>query len=97
MASENVTLIMISKEELSALVDSQRTILLKLDELSKSKKGPPDSPYVTAQSFMAAVSIRRWKFNALVATNKIKVLKKKRKIYVLASEISRYFSDPAIP
>jgi hypothetical protein len=45
---------------------------------------------------MQAVHIRRWKFDQLIAGNKIKAIKKKRKIYVLASEIERYFSDPSI-
>ncbi|MDP4244550.1 MAG: hypothetical protein Q8932_01770 [Bacteroidota bacterium] len=45
---------------------------------------------------MDAVRIRRWKFNQLIAGNKIKTIKKRRKIYVLATEIDRFFTDPSI-
>lgn len=51
---------------------------------------------ITAVEFMAAVRIKRTKFDRLVAANKIKTIKKKRKIYVPVSEVDRYFRDPSI-
>lgn len=52
--------------------------------------------FITAIEFMQSVKIGRTKFDELIAKNKIKTIKKKRKIYVLASEVDRYFTDPSI-
>lgn len=92
------TLIMIPAEELELIKTKQQEILNKLDDL----KAPPAGGhhlavnYITAIEFMDAVRIRRSKFDELVANNKIKSIKKKRKIYVPVSEIERYFKDPSI-
>ncbi|MET6999382.1 hypothetical protein [Chitinophaga defluvii] len=51
--------------------------------------------YIPAAAFMKAVNIKRTKFYELITGNKIRTLKKRRKVYVLASEVSRYFNDPA--
>jgi hypothetical protein len=45
---------------------------------------------------MKAVRICRSKFDKLVASSKIKIVKKKRKIYVPLSEVDRYFLDASI-
>jgi len=45
---------------------------------------------------MAAIRIGRTKFDQLVSGSKIKIIKKRRKIYVPASEVDRYFNDPKI-
>ncbi|GAC1430525.1 MAG: hypothetical protein NVSMB7_06840 [Chitinophagaceae bacterium] len=45
---------------------------------------------------MAAVRIRRTKFDELVKDGKIRVIKKLRKIYVPVEEVDRYFSDPSV-
>jgi hypothetical protein len=52
--------------------------------------------HITAKEFMAAVRICRSKFDQLVGQNKIRIIKKRRKIYVPTSEVDRYFSDPSI-
>lgn len=39
-------------------------------------------PFITAMEFMQAVRIGRTKFDQLVAANKVKTIKKDRKIYV---------------
>jgi hypothetical protein len=52
--------------------------------------------YITAKEFMAAVRICRSKFDQLVSVNKIRIIRKRRKIYVPTSEVDRYFSDPSI-
>ncbi len=51
------------------------------------------SPYITAKEFMAAVRICRSNFDKLVNRGKIKTLKKGRKVYVLATEVGRYFRE----
>jgi hypothetical protein len=52
--------------------------------------------HITAKEFMVAVRICRTKFDQLVSQNKIRIIKKRRKIYVPTSEVDRYFSDPSI-
>jgi excisionase family DNA binding protein len=47
--------------------------------------------YITAKEFMEAVRIKRTKFDQLVAKNKIRILKKGRKIYLPFTEINNYF------
>jgi hypothetical protein len=49
--------------------------------------------YITAKEFMATVRICRSNFDRLVAGNKIKTIKKGRKIYVPVGETERYFED----
>ena len=48
-------------------------------------------PFITAMEFMQAVRIGRTKFDQLVAANKVKTIKKDRKIYVPVGEGERYF------
>lgn len=92
------TLIMIPAEELELIKAKQQEILNKLDDLKVPSTAGHQIPvnHITAIEFMEAVRIRRSKFDELVATNKIKTIKKKRKIYVPVSEIERYFKDPSI-
>ncbi len=45
---------------------------------------------------MEAIRIGRWKFNQLILENKIRIVKKKRKIYVAITEVERYFKDNTI-
>lgn len=52
--------------------------------------------YITASEFMAAVRIRRTKFDELVKDRKIRVIKKARKIYVPVEEVERYFTDSSV-
>jgi hypothetical protein len=51
------------------------------------------SPYITAKEFMAAVRICRSNFDKLVNRGRIMTLKKGRKVYVVASEVDRYFRE----
>ncbi|MBN8674363.1 MAG: hypothetical protein J0L56_09520 [Chitinophagales bacterium] len=50
-------------------------------------------PFITAMEFMQAVRIGRTKFDQLVAANKIRTIKKDRKIYVPVGEVERYFRN----
>lgn len=96
MNFENMTLVMIRKEEWTDLVTTQQDILRQLKELSNKETGTVPVKYITAKEFMAAVKIGRTKFDQLVQTNKIRITKKRRKIYVPVSEVERYFTDGSI-
>jgi hypothetical protein len=54
------------------------------------------SGYIPALEYMRRVGIKRWKFDQLIAGNKIQAIKKMRKIYVPVEEVERYFKDPDI-
>ncbi len=88
--------VLLSGEELNALKTTQLQILEAVKTLQSANPKPVVANHVTAVEFMSAVRIRRSKFDQLVAGNKIKTVKKKRKIYVPVSEIDRYFKDSSI-
>jgi SAM-dependent MidA family methyltransferase len=81
-------LIMIPAEDLESLKRGIQQIINQLDQLIKaqSREKTIVANYITGQEFMDAVHIRRWKFNQLIVDNKIKTIKKKRKIYVPARD-----------
>ncbi len=87
------SLVMIPIEELNNLRATQQEILQQLKELKAGGAGIIPIKYITAKEFMTAARICRSKFDQLVSQNKIKSIKKRRKIYVPVSEIDRYFSD----
>jgi hypothetical protein len=86
--------LLIGKSDIDAIKNGQEVIIKKLDKLGKNRGDVviPD-PYITAMEFMHAVRIKRWKFNYLVGEGKIKIIKKKRKIYVPKGEVERYFLE----
>jgi hypothetical protein len=92
------SLIMIPLEELEKLKNMQAEILLEIKALrgkhSSTLNNVPQ--YLTAKEFMLSVKICRTKFDKLVATKKIPVVKKRRKIYVHIQEVDRYFTDASI-
>lgn len=71
------------------------TMIHKLEEQLKNQSAV-SIDYIPALQYMDAVGIKRSKFDDLVAGNKIKTIKKKRKIYVHVREIERYFTDSSI-
>jgi len=84
-------------DNLEAIKSNQLDILKRLNCLSYTDLGAPSQTgYITAQEFMKAVHIRRWKFNQLIFDNKIKTIKKSRRIYVPVSEVDRFFTDPSV-
>jgi hypothetical protein len=96
MNLQSVTLVMITEEDLALLKNTQQEILQQLKELhSKGPRGV-SVKNIAAKEFMAAVRIGRTKFDQLVSTSKIRIIKKRRKIYVPVSEVDRYFTDPGI-
>ena len=96
MSLERLNLVMIPEDELINIQKIQQEILKQLQNLQSSSSATVPIKNITAKEFMTAVRICRSKFDQLVATNKIKTIKKKRKIYVPVSEVDRYFSDPSI-
>ncbi len=95
MHLQGTTFILIAQEEMNSMKSMQQEIL----QLLKSQQ--PDRPgikvsNITAKEFMEAVKIKRTKFDDLVKTSKIRIIKKKRKIYVPLTEIDRYFNDPTV-
>lgn len=98
-----VTFILIPKEDFELFKETAQKILKEIEGM-KARTVPPARvappiavpEYITAEEFMNAVGIKRTKFDKLVATNKIKTLKKARRIKVPFSEVRRYFEDPSI-
>jgi DNA invertase Pin-like site-specific DNA recombinase len=90
-------LMLIPKEELDLIKSNQQQIIELLKQAGQATNGGPRyAEYISAEEFMKECNIKRWKFDQLIAGNLIKTLKKKRKIYVPISEISRYFRDSNI-
>ena len=96
MNSQRTNLVIIPEEDLINIQTTQQEILRQLQNLQTSSPLSPTSGHITAKEFMAAVRICRSKFDQLVSENKIKTIKKRRKIYLPTSEVHRYFSDPSI-
>ena len=93
-------MIVLPEEEWGQFKASQNEIILLLKDFKNSFKPSVSrslSEYLTAKEFMEAVNIRRTKFDQLVQTNRIKIIKRLRKIYVPVTEIDRYFKDSTIP
>ncbi len=88
----------IPSEEFGMIVEDIRKIITKLDEIkfALSTERRVGARFITAFEFMESVRIGRWKFDQLIRLNKIKTIKKERKIYVLATEVDRYFIDSDI-
>lgn len=87
-------MLVVPLEEWKAFRENQLAILKQLQELqSPGEIRKVNSPYITAKEFMAAVRICRSNFDKLVNGGKIMTLKKGRKVYVVASEVERYFRE----
>jgi hypothetical protein len=91
------TCIMLPASEWQALKKIVEEISQKLnDPRIVPQPQANNSPYITAKEFMAAVRICRSNFDKLVHKGKIMTLKKGRKVYVVASEVERYFREVAV-
>jgi len=87
-------LVMIPEAELNLLKSSLHDIQQQLQDVKGNRQTAVK--FMTAIEFMAAVRIRRTKFDQLVKLGRVKVIKKSRKIYVPVEEVSRYFSDSSV-
>ena len=94
MNLQGAVLVMIPEAELNLLKSSLQDIQQQLQGLKGNRQTAVK--YITAMEFMAAVRIRRTKFDELVKFGKIKVIKKCRKIYVPVEEVDRYFRDSSV-
>lgn len=90
--------VIIPQSEWIEIKETQQKILNIVRAYCEPKREVREQPsgFLTALEFMNAVKIKRWKFDQLISGNKIKAIKKKRKIYVPISEVERYFTDPKI-
>lgn len=97
-SANHLVVIPITIEEWNEFKSQQQEILKRLDKINtgNTPKSKATSDYITAIEFMKAVKISRSHFDNLIAKNKINTIKKFRRIYVLASEVERYFLDPSI-
>lgn len=90
-------MLILPDEEWLWIKEHIKELTKKVTDLQSSLNTPPDrkvsSPYITAKEFMAAVRICRSNFDKLVGRQKIMTIKKGRKIYVVASEVERYFKE----
>ena len=94
---EVTSFVLFPHSEIEQLKSTQLQILEAIKTLlSNGNKSSSPPTYLTAVEFMRAVKICRSKFDQLSATSKIRVIKKKRKLYVPFSEVERYFTDPTI-
>lgn len=89
-------MIEVSEAEWKAFKEMQEEILRHMKGLSQKERNTPGISvnYITAKEFMDTVRIKRTKFDELVQQNKIKIIKKTRKIYVPVEEVERYFASP---
>jgi len=94
---EGTSFVLFPQGEIEQLKSMQLQILEAIKILHSTGNKPSSPPtYLTAVEFMRAVKICRSKFDQLSATGKIRVIKKKRKLYVPFSEVERYFTDPCV-
>ena len=88
-----VNVIVVPEADWQKLLQGQAELLRLVQELKgKIPAAAAVVPFITAMEFMQAVRIGRTKFDQLVAANKVKTIKKDRKIYVPVGEIERYFN-----
>jgi len=93
-----VRVVVVPEEEWKRFCDRQEEMLgllkgFMMPEKQIANRPGGASPYLTAIEFMAAVKIKRTKFDQLMMQSKIKVIRKGRKIYVPVGEVERYFSS----
>jgi len=95
---EGTSFVLFPQVEIEQLKSTQLQILEAIKTLHSNNSSKPTSPpaYLTAVEFMRAVKICRSKFDQLSATGKLRVIKKKRKLYLPFSEVERYFTDPTV-
>jgi hypothetical protein len=97
MNMQGMNLVIIPEEELTNIKTTQAEILEQLKNLQPTFSPKGIFPnHITAKEFMMAVKICRSKFDQLVSANKIKTIKKRRKIYLPVTEVERFFTDPSI-
>ncbi len=92
MTQHKWQMVMLPEEEWSLIKSAQLEILNTLKELALKENNTSLKLYLPALEFMKAVNIKRSKFDQLVKSNQVKVVRKGRKLYVHSNEIKKYFS-----
>lgn len=93
MMNEAMTFIMIPQQDWNFIKEQQKEILDQIKVLQEKRNNQVPTNYITAKEFMETLRIKRTKFDQLVQTNKIRIIKKERKIYVPVKEVDKYFSN----
>ena len=89
-----VNVVVVPEDDWQKLLQGQAELLRLVQELKGTiPVTAAIVPFITAMEFMQAVRIGRTKFDQLVAANKVKTIKKDRKIYVPVGEVERYFKS----
>ena len=83
MNQQGMTLVMIPEGELAFIKNTQQEILQQLKESHNKGPGGVMVKNITAKEFMAAVRIGRTKFDQLVSTSKIRIIKRSEKFMCL--------------
>lgn len=97
MERKVMNLVVLPEEEWNQFRNGQNEILALLKNVKYDSRKPVNHyGFITAMELMEAVKIRRTKFDQLVQTNKIRIIKKLRKIYVPVTEVNRYFKHSTI-
>ncbi|SMD32564.1 hypothetical protein SAMN04488029_0911 [Reichenbachiella faecimaris] len=82
-------IIELPSERFEEFIENQNKILGALENL----KMVPRPEFLTASEFMFQAKIGRWKFDQLRDQNRIKVIRRGKKLYVPESEVNRYFLE----
>lgn len=81
------SIVMLPQEVITSMQENQQRILKALENFKLL-----DAPeYLTALEFMDKLKICRATFDQLRSENKIKVVKKGRKLYIPSTEVQQYF------
>jgi len=92
----NFAFFIIAESEWRNLLENQKAILEELKKLKvRNETLSISAGFITAKEFMSTIRIGRTKFDQLVQANKIRTIKKDRKIYVPIGEVERYFKNPS--
>ena len=77
----------ISQDDFNKLIENLDEIKNSLRELGAIRQ--PE--YLTVNQFMDQAKISRWKFNELRNSFRLRTIRRGKKIYIPANEVSRYF------
>jgi hypothetical protein len=91
MTQHKWQMVMLPEVEWELIKTTQLEILNMLKILDRKENIRSIKQYLPALEFMKAVNIKRSKFDQLVKTNQVKVIRKGRKLYVPSNEIEKYF------
>lgn len=83
MDRQSITFVLLPESEWMEFKTTQQELLKLLqDQRATVKSNSGITQYLTPKEFMAAIKIRRTKFDELVKAGKIKAIKKLHKIYI---------------